>query len=68
MSKDMKLPNPANLKEEILAKYPTKVARKRSKAMVINDPKLDQKCPPNRTLVYIHLDEGPVRNQDLIPM
>ncbi len=32
------MPDPVKLKEEILEKYPTKVAKKRSKGIVINDP------------------------------
>jgi nitrogenase molybdenum-iron protein alpha chain len=32
------LPDPSVLKEEILKKYPRKVAKKREKSMVINDP------------------------------
>ncbi len=38
MSEEIKLPDPGPLKEAILAKYPTKVARKRKKSMVANDP------------------------------
>ena len=34
------LPDPSQLKEEILAKYPRKVAKKRDKAMIINDPEI----------------------------
>jgi nitrogenase molybdenum-iron protein alpha chain len=32
------LPDPSELREEILKKYPRKVAKKREKSMVINDP------------------------------
>jgi nitrogenase molybdenum-iron protein alpha chain len=32
------LPDPLELKDEILAKYPNKVAKKRAKSMIINDP------------------------------
>ena len=42
MSNEKKLPDPSKLKEEILAKYPPKIARKREKSMIINDTKLDQ--------------------------
>jgi nitrogenase molybdenum-iron protein alpha chain len=38
MSEHGPLPDPNEVKEEILEKYPTKVARKRKKSMVVNDP------------------------------
>ncbi len=38
MSMPTKMPDAAAVKESILAKYPVKVAKKRSKAMVVNDP------------------------------
>ena len=47
MSEEKKLPDPSTLKEEILAKYPPKIARKRAKSMVINDTKLDQQIQSN---------------------
>ncbi|MGE4489908.1 MAG: nitrogenase component 1, partial [Kiritimatiellales bacterium] len=59
MSEEKKLPDPSKLKEEILAKYPPKIARKRSKAMVINDPKLDQEIQSNvRTIPGIITQRG----------
>ena len=59
MSEEKKLPDPSTLKEEILAKYPPKIARKRAKAMVINDPKLDQEIQSNvRTIPGIITQRG----------
>lgn len=59
MSEEKKLPNPEALKEEILAKYPPKIARKRNKSMVINDPKLDQQIQSNvRTIPGIITQRG----------
>ena len=59
MSEEIKLPDPSKLKEEILAKYPPKIARKRSASMVINDPKLDQQIQSNvRTIPGIITQRG----------
>ena len=59
MSEENKLPDPSTLKEEILAKYPPKIARKRAKSMVINDPKLDQEIQSNvRTIPGIITQRG----------
>ncbi|MDF7823726.1 nitrogenase molybdenum-iron protein alpha chain [Pontiellaceae bacterium B12227] len=59
MSVDKKLPDPSKLKEEILAKYPPKIARKRAKSMVINDTKLDQQIQSNvRTIPGIITQRG----------
>jgi nitrogenase molybdenum-iron protein alpha chain len=59
MSEERKLPDPSKLKEEILAKYPPKIARKRSASMVINDPKLDQEIQSNvRTIPGIITQRG----------
>ena len=53
------LPDPSILKEEILAKYPRKVAKKRDKAMVINDPDVDQEILSNvRTIPGIITQRG----------
>ena len=41
------LPDPSELKEEILAKYPKKVAKKRDKSMVVNDPEVEQEVQSN---------------------
>ncbi len=59
MSEDKKLPDPSAIKEEILAKYPPKIARKRAKSMVINDPNLDQQVQSNvRTIPGIITQRG----------
>ncbi|MCF7816635.1 MAG: nitrogenase molybdenum-iron protein alpha chain [Kiritimatiellales bacterium] len=59
MNTGRKLPDPSKLKEEILAKYPTKVARKRDKSIIINDPKLDQEIQSNvRTIPGIITQRG----------
>ncbi len=47
MSEETKLPDPSALKEEILAKYPPKIARKRAKSMVVVDEKLDKEVQSN---------------------
>ncbi len=53
------LPDPSELKEEILAKYPRKIAKKRDKAMVINDPSKDQEIQANvRTIPGIITQRG----------
>ncbi|WP_372806712.1 nitrogenase molybdenum-iron protein alpha chain [Pontiella sp.] len=59
MSEETKLPDPSKVKEEILAKYPPKIARKRAKSMVINDPKLDQEIQSNvRTIPGVITQRG----------
>ncbi|MBN2685273.1 MAG: nitrogenase molybdenum-iron protein alpha chain [Pontiellaceae bacterium] len=59
MSEENKLPDPSQLKEEILAKYPPKIARKRAKSMVIVDQKLDQEVQSNvRTIPGIITQRG----------
>ena len=53
------LPDPTLLKEEILKKYSSKVARKRSKAMIVNDPDTDQEILANvRTVPGIITQRG----------
>jgi len=59
MSEEKKLPDPSGLKEEILAKYPPKIARKRAKSLVINDTELDQQIQSNvRTIPGIITQRG----------
>lgn len=45
------LPDPSELREEILKKYPRKVAKKRASAMVVNDPEQDQPIAANKRTV-----------------
>lgn len=53
------LPDPSKVKEEILGKYPPKIARKRDKNIVVNDPKLDQEIQSNvRTIPGIITQRG----------
>ncbi len=53
------LPDPAALKEEILKKYPRKVAKKRDKAMVVNEPAEGQEILANvRTVPGIITQRG----------
>jgi len=53
------LPDPAALKEEILKKYPRKVAKKRDKAMVTNEPSEGQEILANvRTIPGIITQRG----------
>lgn len=53
------LPDPEEVRQEILAKYPNKVSKKRSKSMVINDPEADQEVQSNvRTVPGIITQRG----------
>ncbi len=53
------LPDPSKLMDEILAKYPTKIAKKRQKALVPNDPSEDQEIQANvRTIPGIITQRG----------
>lgn len=53
------LPDPLALREEILKKYPAKIAKKRAKGFVINDPDLEQEIMANvRTIPGIITQRG----------
>jgi nitrogenase molybdenum-iron protein alpha chain len=53
------LPDPSELKKEILAKYPSKVARKRDKQLLILDPEQKQQIQANvRTIPGIITQRG----------
>jgi nitrogenase molybdenum-iron protein alpha chain len=53
------LPDPSALRDEILKKYPPKIAKKRVKGMVINDPSIDQEIQVNvRTIPGIITQRG----------
>jgi nitrogenase molybdenum-iron protein alpha chain len=53
------LPDPSELKEEILKKYPPKLAKKRAKGLVINDPENPQEIMANvRTIPGIITQRG----------
>lgn len=53
------LPDPLALREEILKKYPAKIAKKRVKGIVINDPNVDQEIMSNvRTIPGIITQRG----------
>jgi len=53
------LPDPSALRDEILKKYPPKIAKKRIKGMVINDPEVDQEVMANvRTIPGIITQRG----------
>jgi nitrogenase molybdenum-iron protein alpha chain len=53
------LPDPSALRDEILKKYPPKIAKKRVKGMVINDPNEDQEIQVNvRTIPGIITQRG----------
>jgi nitrogenase molybdenum-iron protein alpha chain len=59
MSEKRKLPDASIIKEEMLAKYPPKVARKRAKSMVVVDHKMDQEVQSNvRTIPGIITQRG----------
>lgn len=54
-----KLPDPAAIKEELISKYPAKIARKRAKSIVINEPGTDQSIQANvRTVPGIISQRG----------
>jgi nitrogenase molybdenum-iron protein alpha chain len=53
------LPDPTPLREEILQKYPPKLAKKRAKSLIINDPDQDQEIMANvRTVPGIITQRG----------
>ena len=53
------LPDPSSLREEILKKYPRKVAKKRDKSLVINEPGSGQEILANvRTIPGIITQRG----------
>jgi len=53
------LPDPIALREEIMKKYPAKIAKKRIKGIVINDPNLEQEIMANvRTIPGIITQRG----------
>ena len=57
--KEIELPNAETVKEDILLKYPTKVAKKRNKSMVLNNPDEDQPIQSNvRTIPGIITQRG----------
>ena len=57
--KNISLPDPSELKDEILEKYPKKVAKKRSKSMVVNDPTEELEIQSNvRTIPGIITQRG----------
>jgi hypothetical protein len=59
MSEHGPLPDPNDIKDEILEKYPTKVARKRKKSMVVNDPDAEMTIQANvRTVPGIITQRG----------
>jgi nitrogenase molybdenum-iron protein alpha chain len=53
------LPDPSELKKEILSKYPAKIAKKREKQLLINDPEQEQQISANvRTIPGIISQRG----------
>ncbi len=53
------LPDPSKLREEILKKYPRKVAKKRAKSMIVNEPGTEQEILANvRTIPGIITQRG----------
>ncbi|HCT83616.1 MAG TPA: nitrogenase molybdenum-iron protein alpha chain [Candidatus Margulisbacteria bacterium] len=52
-------PDPEKVKEDLISKYPTKVMKKRSKQIVINDPEIEQEMGSNvRTIPGIISQRG----------
>jgi nitrogenase molybdenum-iron protein alpha chain len=59
MSTEKAYPNPEDVKKDIMAKYPAKVGRKRSKSFVANDPAVDQEIQSNvRTIPGVITQRG----------
>ena len=59
MEAKIHLPDPALIKEELINKYPAKVAKKRSKSIVINDPETIPEVQANvRTVPGIITQRG----------
>ena len=59
MKKNRDFPDPGTIKEDILKKYSPKVARKRNKSMIVNDPAVDQEIQSNiRTIPGIITQRG----------
>ena len=59
MKKNKDFPDPGTIKEDILTKYSSKVARKRNKSMIVNDPIVDQEIQSNvRTIPGIITQRG----------
>ena len=59
MAKNTKIPEQGTIMEDILNKYPAKVARKRNKSMVIVEPKSDKEIQANvRTIPGIITQRG----------
>ncbi len=53
------LPDPTELVQDIVKKYPSKVAKKRKKALIANDPEVDQEIQANvRTVPGIITQRG----------
>ncbi|MCE1273143.1 MAG: nitrogenase molybdenum-iron protein alpha chain, partial [Chlorobiales bacterium] len=59
MQAKINLPDPSVIKEELINKYPAKVAKKRSKSIVINDPETIPEVQANvRTVPGIITQRG----------
>jgi nitrogenase molybdenum-iron protein alpha chain len=59
MQAKINLPDPSVIKEELISKYPAKVAKKRSKSIVINDPETVPEVQANvRTVPGIITQRG----------
>lgn len=59
MESTKKYPAPSDIKEELLKKYPPKVAKKRGKAIVVNDPEeIPQVQANTRTIPGIITQRG----------
>ena len=59
MEAKIHLPDPSSIKEELISKYPAKVAKKRSKSIVINDPETIPEVQANvRTVPGIITQRG----------
>ncbi|MCK4809811.1 MAG: nitrogenase molybdenum-iron protein alpha chain, partial [Candidatus Omnitrophica bacterium] len=59
MKKNRDFPDPGTIKEDILTKYSPKVAKKRNKSMIVNDPAVDQEIQSNvRTIPGIITQRG----------
>ena len=59
MEANIHFPDPSKVREELIQKYPTKVAKKRSKSIIVNDPDLIPEVQANvRTVPGIITQRG----------
>ncbi len=59
MGTNTHFPDPSVVKEELIQKYPAKVAKKRAKSIIVNDPQINPEVQANvRTVPGIITQRG----------